>query len=263
MNFSSFKKKYGQNFLVDANIVRKIVNEIPFLKRSCVIEIGCGDGRLTEELCKMSDFVVGYEIDLDVKPYLYSRLSSYSNYSIYFSDFLKRDFEKDLESVSYDHLYVVANLPYYITTPIIEKLIVSNLSFERMDFMVQKEVGDRFCACCGSKAYGSLSVYLQYFYDIKKRFVVPRTCFYPVPNVDSVIVSFFKKDPIYLKDRSVFFQLVKDSFQYKRKTLRNNLKNYPLDVVLDVLQDYGFDLSIRAEELSVEVFCAIANRLSI
>lgn len=262
MSFSLFKKKYGQNFLVDQNIVQKIVRDIPFLERSCVIEIGCGDGRLTEELCKKCDFVLGYEIDLDVKPFLLERLSCSNNYSIHFNDFLKCDVISDLKDINYDHLYVVANLPYYITTSIIEKLIQTGLLFESMNFMVQKEVGDRFSAVCGSKEYSSLSVYLQYFFDIKKRFIVPRSCFYPVPNVDSVVVSFTKKEQLYLKNRQLFFNLVKDSFQFKRKTLRNNLKKYNLDLIEEVLKEYGYDLSVRAEALSVEIFCTIANKLA-
>ena len=262
MESFKFKKKYGQNFLVDENIVKKIV-DFPVEPKSLVIEIGCGDGRLTKYLCSKFDRVIGYEIDLEVKDRLLSNLSNYSNYDIYFCDFLDRDVLSDLKKYQYDNLYVIANLPYYITTPILEKLINLNIDFEMIRVMVQKEVGDRFCANTGSKEYGSLTVYLNYNFDIKKEFIVSRNSFYPKPNVDSVVVSFYKKSKIKVKDLNVFYKLIRDSFKFKRKTLKNNLKDYNLSVVEDVLKRYGYDLSIRAEQLSVDMFCEISNNLSI
>ena len=258
----NFKKKYGQNFLVDKNIVNKIVSGFDIKSPSYALEIGCGDGRLTSLLCSKFDKVLGYEIDEDVKELLYSNLKPFSNYSIIFSDFLTSDVKKDLgDEIS--NLYVIANLPYYVTTPIIEKLTFLDFPFLFMRFMVQKEVGERFCAKVGSKNYGSLTVFLNYHYCIKKDFVVSRNCFYPVPNVDSMVVSFYRKDnKIMLKDINFFYKLVRDSFRFKRKTLRNNLKDYDLDKILNVLKGYGFDLSVRAEQLSVEIFCDIANCLS-
>ena len=258
----NFKKKYGQNFLVDENIVRKIV-DIPIKDNSLVIEIGCGDGRLTKYLCSKFDKVIGYEIDLEVKERLLSNLSDYSNYDIYFDDFMKRDVLGDLKNFNYDHLYVIANLPYYITTPILEKIIDLGLDIEMIRVMVQKEVGDRFCASVGTKNYGSLTVYLNYNYDVKKEFIVNRNSFYPRPNVDSIVVSFYKKNRAFVKDLTLFYKLVRDSFRFKRKTLRNNLKEYNLSLIEQVLNSNGYDLSVRAEQISVDIFCEISNKLSI
>ena len=262
MSDFKFKKKFGQNFLVDTNVVKKIVSDIDVKPNSLVIEIGCGDGKLTKFLCEKFDFVLGYEIDLEVKDYLLDNLSKYSNYEIIFDDFLNRDVVNDIKG-QYDSIYVVANLPYYITTPIIEKLTVSNVDIELIRVMVQKEVGDRFSAKPSSKEYSSLSVYLDYNYDVKKEFIVSRNCFYPRPNVDSLIVSFYKKNVKFdVLDIDLFYILVRDSFKFKRKTLRNNLKDYDLNAVLTVLEKYGFDLSVRAEQLDTKVFCDISNELS-
>lgn len=258
----NFKKKYGQNFLVDENIVRKIV-DIPIKDNSLVIEIGCGDGRLTKYLCSKFDKVIGYEIDLEVKERLLSNLAEFSNYDIYFDDFMKRDVLADLNKYNYDHLYVIANLPYYITTPILEKIIDLDLDIEVIRVMVQKEVGDRFCASVGTKNYGSLTVYLNYNYDVRKDFIVNRNSFYPRPNVDSIVVSFYKKDRLFVKNLDFFYKLVRDSFRFKRKTLKNNLKDYDLSLIEEVLLLHGYDLSIRAEQISVDIFCEISNKLSI
>lgn len=262
MDFN-FKKKYGQNFLIDNNIINKIVSDIDVLDNSLVIEIGCGDGRLTRVLCEKFDMVLGYEIDLEVRDNLFLNLSSFDNFDVVFDDFLSRDVISDLSNFSYDHLYVVANLPYYITTPIIERLCSLEISFDLIRIMVQKEVGDRFCASVGTRDYGSFTVFLNYNFDVKRNFVVSRNCFYPRPNVDSVIVSFVPKNRIVVNDLDLFYRLVYDSFRFKRKTLRNNLKDYNLDVVSSVLAKYGFDLSVRAEQLGVDIFCEISNALSI
>ena len=167
-----------------------------------------------------------------------------------------------MSKYDYEHLYFVSNVPYYITTPILLKLIESGLPFEKILMMVQKEVGDRFSTCPGNREYGSITVMLNYFYDVKKEFFVSRKQFVPEPNVDSVIVSFTEKeDKLFLKDFAFFERLVRDAFQYKRKNLRNNLKNYNLDVVLNILADFGYDLTVRAEMLPVEVFVKLANAL--
>ena len=258
-----FKKKFGQNFLIDKNVVNKIVSDIEVKPNSLVIEIGCGSGNLTKVLCEKFDKVLGYEIDLEVKEHLYDNLKDYSNYEIIFGDFLDRDVASDIK-FDYDNLYVVANLPYYITTPIIEKITLSSLDPELIRVMVQKEVGDRFTAKVGTREYSSLSVFLDYHYVVKKNFVVNRNSFYPRPNVDSLIVSFYKKDSkVYVKDIDLFYGLVRDSFKFKRKNLRNNLKGYDLDVISNVLSKYNFDLSVRAEQLSLDIFCEISNELSI
>lgn len=258
-----FKKKFGQNFLIDKNVVDKIVSDIDITSNSLVIEIGCGDGKLTRILCEKFDYVVGYEIDLDVKDRLYSNLSNFDNFDIIFDDFMERDVISDLSSKDYDKVYVIANLPYYITTPIIEKLTLLGIDFELIRVMVQKEVGERFSALVGTRDYGSLTVFLNYNYNVKKNFVVSRNSFYPKPNVDSMIVSFYPKEKIGVKNLDFFYKLVRDSFQFKRKTLRNNLKGYDLEQIEIVLNRYGFDLSVRAEQLNVNIFCEISNELCI
>lgn len=258
----NFKKKYGQNFLIDKNIIDKLMNSLDSLDNCLVIEIGCGDGRLTCELCKKFDYVIGYEIDLEVKDRLFSRLSCFDNYKIIFDDFLNRDVVNDLSGVSFSNICVVANLPYYVTTAIIEKLISSDIDFSFMNFMVQNEVADRFSADVGTKEYNSLSVFLNYKYDVKKLFVVSKNCFYPIPKVDSAIVCFKKKSNNYnVLNEEFFFKLVRDSFRFKRKTLKNNLLMYDLDIVSSVLNKYNLDLSVRAEQLSIDIFGDISNAL--
>lgn len=265
MNNFKFKKKYGQNFLIDKNVVNKIVKDIVLENNSMALEIGCGDGKLTKILCQKFNYVLGYEIDLEVKDYLLENLKNYNNFNIIFDDFLKRDITKDIK-YNYESLYIIANLPYYITTMIIEKIINSDLDFNLMRVMVQKEVGDRFCAKAGTKEYNALTVYLNYKYDIKKEFIVKKDCFYPKPNVDSMIVSFYRKkdkDKYRVLDEELFKRLVKDSFRFKRKTLRNNLKAYDLEVISKVLEKYNLDLNVRAEQLDIKIFCEIVNSLSI
>ena len=258
-----FKKKFGQNFLKDINVVKKIVRSAEIDGKSLVIEVGPGGGIMTRELSLVADNVLAYEIDEELKEEHDKRLGDRDNITILFQDFLESDIVKDVEKYDYDKLYFVSNVPYYITTPIILKLIESGLSFEKIVMMVQKEVGDRFSTKSGNKEYGSITVLLNYFYNIKKEFFVSRKQFVPEPNVDSVIISFSEKsDKLPLNDFKFFEKLVRDSFQYKRKTLRNNLKGYDLDKVSKVLEKYGKDLNVRAEALDVEVFVKIANELS-
>lgn len=258
-----FKKKFGQNFLKDINIVKKIVRSAEIDGKSLVIEVGPGGGIMTRELSIVADNVLAYEIDEDLKEEHAKRLGDRDNITILFQDFLDSDIVKDVEKYDYDKLYFVSNVPYYITTPIILKLIENGLRFEKIVMMVQKEVGDRFSTKSGNKEYGSITVLLNYFYNIKKEFFVSRKQFVPEPNVDSVIISFSEKsDKLPLNDFKFFEKLVRDSFQYKRKTLRNNLKGYDLDKVSKVLEKYGKDLNVRAEALDVEVFVEIANELS-
>ena len=258
-----FKKKFGQNFLKDINVVKKIVRSAEIDGKSLVIEVGPGGGIMTRELSLVADNVLAYEIDEELKEEHAKRLGDRDNITILFQDFLESDIVKDVEKYDYDKLYFVSNVPYYITTPIILKLIESGLSFEKIVMMVQKEVGDRFSTKSGNKEYGSITVLLNYFYNIKKEFFVSRKQFVPEPNVDSVIISFSEKsDKLPLNDFKFFEKLVRDSFQYKRKTLRNNLKGYDLDKVSKVLEKYGKDLNVRAEALDVEVFVKIANELS-
>lgn len=258
----NFKKKYGQNFLKNNYVVDKIVGLSKFPDNSLAIEVGPGGGILTLKLSELCSYVIAYEIDFDLKETLSSKFSNSSNVTIIFKDFLEADLEKDISNFNYDHLFFISNVPYYITTPILMKLIQSNLKFDKIIMMVQKEVGDRFSSVPGTKSYGAITVLLNYYFDIKKEFKVSRKEFIPEPKVDSMIISFsLKKNKYNLIDYNHFKNLVYDSFKFKRKTLRNNLKSYDLSIISKVLMNYGFDLSIRAEKLSVEIFVNLSNSL--
>jgi len=260
-NNFNFKKKFGQNFIVDENIINGIINKSNIDKDTMVIEIGPGSGSLTYKLCENSKNVLCYEIDETLKDILEDNLSEYDNKEIVFKDFLKSNVLEDIKKYSYSKLYVVANLPYYITTPIITKIIEDNIPVDKIVVMVQKEVGDRFRANPGTKEYNSLSIFLQYNFNIKKVMDVSKNVFIPKPNVDSIVVEFSKKEKEYVKDLNLFYKLVKDSFEFKRKTLRNNLKGYNLEKIEEVLNKYNLDLSVRAEQLPIEVFVDISNNL--
>lgn len=259
-NNFQIKKKFGQNFITDKNTIIKIVEKANILEKSLVIEIGPGIGSLTNLLCKYADNVICYEIDKEVEPILKKNIGD--NVKVLFKDFLTSDIKDDIKDYNYDHLYVVANLPYYITTPIIMHLIKQQVNLDKIVVMVQKEVGDRFKATPNSKEYNSLSVYLNYYFNVKKLMDVSKNIFLPVPNVDSIVVELSRKDnKIQVNDENIFFKLVKDSFQFKRKNLKNNLKGYDLDKINKVLNKYNLDLSARAEQLSIEMFANIANNL--
>lgn len=261
-NSFKIKKFYGQNFISDENVIDKIVDKSEIDKDTLVIEIGPGIGSLTYKLTQKAGFVLCYEIDETLKPILFDNLKDVDNFKVVFHDFLKCNVNNDLKEYNYKKIYVVANLPYYITTPIILKIIEDRINVDKIVVMVQKEVGDRFKAEPNSKDYGSLSVYLNYYYNVKKLMDVSRNIFVPKPNVDSIVVEFTKKDQEYiLKDEKIFFKLVRDSFTQKRKTLRNNLKGYDLDKINNILKKYNMDLSVRAEQLDINIFVDIANNL--
>ena len=257
-----FKKKYGQNFIVDENIINNIISKSNVDKNTLVIEIGPGAGSLTSKLALKAKNVLCYEIDTKLENILKDTLKEYNNIDIIFEDFLNADVTNNLKKYNYDKLYVVANLPYYITTPIIIKIIEDKINVDKIVIMVQKEVGDRFKAKPGSKDYSSLSIYLNYYFDIKKIIDVSRNVFLPKPNVDSIVVEFTKKDKkLELKNEDIFFKLIKDSFKQKRKTLRNNLKDYDLEKIELILKKYNMNLSVRAEAISIEIFVELANIL--
>lgn len=258
----SLKKKFGQNFIVDENIIDAIINKSGVDKNTLVIEIGPGAGSLTYKLALSSGNVLCYEIDTTLKDLLQENISECNNVEIIYKDFLQANVKEDLKKYDYDKIFVVANLPYYITTPIIVKIIEDDIPVDKLVVMVQKEVGDRFKAVPGSKDYGSLSVFLNYYFDVKKLMDVSCNVFLPKPNVDSIVVEFKKKENLLeLKDRELFFKLIRDSFSQKRKTIRNNLKGYNLEIIEKVLSNYGYDLTVRAEQLSLEIFVNLANSL--
>lgn len=256
-----FKKKFGQNFLKDDNIITKIVNSANIEQPALIIEIGPGSGALTKKLIEKGN-VLAYEIDKELEQPLKKTFQDCNHISFIFDDFLTRNIKEDISKKSFQHLYIIANLPYYITTPIITKLIEEKIPIDQMILMVQKEVGNRFSAQPGTKDYSSITVFLNYYFDIKKLFEVSRKNFYPQPNVDSMMISFQKKKnkPV-VKEEEKFLKLIRDSFQYKRKNLRNNLKNYPLDKIEETLKKYGMDLNIRAENIPLSLFVEISNNL--
>ena len=257
-----FKKRYGQNFLKDVNVVRRIVDVVQDKDDSLVIEVGPGGGILTRELATSFNNVLCYEIDDSLKDELNSRIGEFENVQVIYKDFLTCDLSSDIEKYDFKNLYFISNVPYYITSPIILKLIDSDINFNKIVMMVQKEVGDRFSSDCGSKEYGAISVILQYYFDIKKEFIVSRGNFVPVPKVDSVIVSFTPKIRTNkCVDETKFRILVNNSFQFKRKTIKNNLFNYDLEIVESVLKKHGYDLNSRAEEIDVETFIDLSNSL--
>ena len=259
----NYKKKFGQNFLRDNRVVQRIVSETEIPENTLVVEVGPGKGILTQELAKVAKNVICYEIDEELETTLINLQSKNDNIEVVFSDFLTRDISVDISKYKYDHLYFVSNVPYYITTSILMKLMSSEFTFDKITMMIQKEVGDRFSASPGSKAYSSITVFLNYYYEIKKLFNVGRNEFVPVPNVDSVVVSLIaKKNKLKLNNEEHFFELVRESFKFKRKTIKNNLKKYDLEVVSNVLEKNGFSLTSRAEEIPIEVFVQISNELN-
>lgn len=258
-----FKKSLGQNFLNDANVIHKIVDSAEIDKNTLVIEIGPGGGAITKFIVPKALECILYEADGRLEDSLNYLLKENDNYVIKIGDFLETDISIDINDRKYEKLYVVANLPYYITTPIIMKFVEERLLPDKFVIMVQKEVAYRLSAKAGTRDYGSLTVFLNYYYDIKKLFDVSRNCFTPRPNVDSAIVEMkLKEDRLEVTDLDLFNRLVKDSFLYKRKTIRNNLKNYDLEIIEDVLKKHGFDLSVRAEKLKLEIFVEMSNELA-
>lgn len=261
-NGFSLKKKFGQNFIIDENVINSIIDKSKIDKDTLVIEVGPGAGSLTYKLGISAKNVICYEIDTTLENVLKENTCDLNNVKIIYQDFLKANVLDDIKGYEYKKLYFVANLPYYITTPIIIKIIEDCIPVDKMVFMVQKEVGNRFKALPGSKEYGSLSVYLNYYFDVKKILDISRHVFMPEPNVDSIIVEFSKKENLLaVKNEEVFFKLIRDSFTQKRKTLRNNLKGYNLEKIEEVLNRHNLDLSVRAEQLSTEIFIEIANNL--
>ena len=258
-NFN-FKKKFGQNFIVDKNIIHSIISKSNIDKDTLVIEIGPGAGSLTTELDEVAGHIIAYEIDKTLKPILETK--NLKNTTIIYEDFLKRNISEDLKKYNYQKIYVVANLPYYITTPIIIKLIEDKLNIDKIVVMVQKEVGDRFKAKPNTKEYNSLSIFLNYYYTVEKLLDVSKNVFIPKPNVDSIVVALTKKgNKIKVDNEKLFFKLVRDSFKQKRKTLKNNLKGYNLKKIEEILKKHNLDLTIRAEALPIEIFAEIANNL--
>ena len=253
------KKSLGQNFLIDNNIINKIVVEINAEENDLIIEIGPGRGALTKLLKEKKSFLICYELDTDLKPFL--DILEDNKTRIIYQDILKSNIINDVKNIEYKSLFIVGNLPYYITTPIIEHLINSNLKFNKLTIMVQKEVADRFLAKPRTKEYGYFTVLLDYYFNIKRVCNVSKKSFSPIPKVDSSVLSLIPKEQIVSLDTSKYFDFIKQCFSQKRKTLKNNLSNYNWKIIKEVLSEYNYDELVRAEEITQDVFINIYKKL--
>ncbi|HFZ6766313.1 TPA: 16S rRNA (adenine(1518)-N(6)/adenine(1519)-N(6))-dimethyltransferase RsmA [Streptococcus agalactiae] len=267
----TFKKSFGQNFLTDTNILQKIVDTAEIDKGVNVIEIGSGIGALTEFLAENAAEVMAFEIDDRLIPILADTLARFDNVQVVNQDILKADLQTQIQAFKNPDLpiKVVANLPYYITTPILMHLIESKIPFAEFVVMIQKEVADRISAMPNTKTYGSLSIAVQYYMTAKVSFIVPRTVFVPAPNVDSAILKMVRRDQpvVSVQDEDFFFRVSKVAFVHRRKTLWNNLTSHfgksedtkaKLEKALEIAK---IKPSIRGEALSIPDFASLADAL--
>lgn len=259
-----FSKSLGQNFLIDGNIVRNIVKQGNITKEDYVLEIGPGIGTLTEELAISAKKVVAVEIDRALLPILEHTLKDHDNVEVIYGDILKVDINKIInEKLNGGPVKVVANLPYYVTTPIIGELLENNLNLESIIVMVQKEVAERMEAGPESKTYGSLSVFVNFYSNPKILMNVPKTVFMPQPKIDSSVIKLELKDELPDIDKEKFFKVVKAGFSKRRKTILNSLSSYGFDIDKDevrkALEKANIDPINRAENLSLEDFIRIST----
>lgn len=267
-------KSLGQNFLISGSTVGQIVDAADVNERDLVIEVGPGVGTMTRELAERAGRLVAVEIDKRLIPAIDENLQGFLNTAVVNMDILKTDLkaliEDNMTGWNLTSVKVVANLPYYITTPIIMKFLEEAPGIDCMVFMVQKEVADRMAAAPGGKDYGSLSVAVQYYSKVEKVFEVPPHCFKPQPEVDSMVVrmNIYKDAPVKLLDRDMFFKVVKASFGQRRKTLANALYNSGYfmtskDEIIEILKNIGIEAGCRGETLSISQFAELANSLSL
>lgn len=264
----SFKKSLGQNFLIDANILENIIKHAGIDSSSGVIEVGPGIGALTEQLAIHAGKVVAFEIDQRLLPVLNDTLKGYNNVSIIHQDILKADVAEVIDAY-FPHgqaVYVVANLPYYVTTPILMKLLRENLPVNSFTVMIQKEVAERMSAKPNSKSYGSLTIAVQYYSEAKVVMNVPKSVFMPEPNVDSSVLKLTRRKtpPVQVANEDFFLELVQASFAQRRKTLKNNLSSHfkgSLDKaqVTQFIAESGIDGTRRGESLNIAEFAKLAN----
>ena len=252
----STKKNFGQNFIIEPAIVEKIAIAAKLDDKTAVIEIGPGIGALTEQLAKRAKTVVCFELDERLEPVLDMSLAAYANIQIIFCDFLKVDLEECMQELEKEHEKVVvcANLPYYITTPVLFHIFDSKLDVPYITVMMQKEVAERFGALPNTKDYNALSVIIQYQYEVETVMKVSKNVFLPKPNVDSMVIQFhLKKDKQAVRDEKKFFQFVKQAFTQRRKTIYNNLKSLSSNID-KILLEAKIEPTRRAESLSLEEF---------
>lgn len=264
-----FQKKFGQNFLIDGRVLDKIIDAANISKEDFVLEIGPGIGTMTQYLAENAREVMAVEIDKNLIPILEDTLAEYENVSILNEDILKVDIGKIAEERNGGKpIKVVANLPYYITTPIIMGLFESHVPVESITVMVQKEVADRMQSGPGTKDYGALSLAVQYYAKPYIVANVPPNCFMPRPKVGSAVIRLtkYQKPEIYVKNEKLMFQLIRASFNQRRKTLQNGIKNFSeLDFskeqVVEALEEMGVSLTVRGEALTLEQFAQLSNLL--
>ncbi|MCM3603656.1 16S rRNA (adenine(1518)-N(6)/adenine(1519)-N(6))-dimethyltransferase RsmA [Robertmurraya korlensis] len=267
----SFKKSLGQNFLIDTNILKRIVDHANLTEKSGAIEIGPGIGALTEQLARNSEKVVAFEIDQRLLPILKETLAPYPNTTIIHEDVLKANVKEVIgeQFTGIEDIMVVANLPYYVTTPIIMKLLEEKLPIRGIVCMLQKEVADRIAAKPGGKEYGSLSIAVQYYTEAETVMIVPKTVFMPQPNVDSAVIRLTVREEPIVKVRSedFFFQVTRASFAQRRKTILNNLTSQlpdgkiKKDKILQALEKAQIEPSRRGETLSIAEFAQLSDAL--
>ena len=264
-----FQKKFGQNFLIDGRVLEKIMDAADITKEDFVLEIGPGIGTMTQYLAERAREVLAVEIDKNLIPILAETLSEYENVDILNADILKTDLNKIAEEKNGGHpIKVVANLPYYITTPIIMGLFESHVPVENVTVMVQKEVADRMQAGSGTKDYGALSLAVQYYAEPYIAANVPPNCFMPRPKVGSAVIRLtkHKTPPVQVKNEKLLFQLIRASFNQRRKTLQNGIKNFSglnfsKEEVAEALEQMGVSPTIRGEALTLEQFAQLSNLL--
>ena len=262
-----FKKQFGQNFLIDPSVLEHILDYSEINKEDLVIEIGPGIGTLTEALCEKAGFVIAIEIDDKLIPILKDNLSEMDNFFLLHKDALKVDFQKLLsEHPEFSSVKVVANLPYYITTPILMSLLEKKLSFRSITVMVQKEVALRMKAAPGTKDYGALSLAVQYYSKPEIVQEVPPHCFIPRPNVSSMVIhlQLHEKAPVSVKDPALLFKTIKFSFMQRRKTLVNALSSgFHLDKkdLQALLSSLSYSENVRGETLILEDFALISDAI--
>mgnify|MGYP001658135916 CR=1 FL=1 len=263
----AFQKRFGQNFLIDAHVLEKIVSAAGITKDDCVLEIGPGIGTMTQYLAESDGQVIAVEIDTNLLPILADTLKDYSNVKVINQDILKVDINELVKEYNNGRpIKVVANLPYYITTPIIMGLFESNVPIDNITVMVQKEVADRMQVGPGSKDYGALSLAVQYYASPYIVANVPPNCFIPRPNVGSAVIRLtrYQEPPVQVKDPKLMFKLIRASFNQRRKTLQNGLNNSPeisfsKEEITKAIESLGVSPSVRGEALSLEQFAQLAN----
>lgn len=265
----NFQKKFGQNFLIDTGILEEIIEAAQITKDDFVLEIGPGIGTMTQYLCEAARAVVAVEIDTNLIPILKDTLAEYNNVDVLNEDILKVNIAKLAEEKNNGKpIKVVANLPYYITTPIIMGLFESHVPIDSITIMVQKEVADRMQVGPGTKDYGALSLAVQYYAKPYIVANVPPNCFMPRPKVGSAVIRLTRhaETPVQVDDEKLLFQIIRASFNQRRKTLANGLKNYEglsfeKETIEAAIAECGFSPSVRGEALSLEEFAKLANVL--